>query len=108
MISLALLAQSVDGIQDWFMSVGIAEIQSLPWLIMVLFAVPFIIQARRRVYPTILAVLLMMIPAALAFTVLLNDGFLMIVLLADAAIFALLVVDAFLLPQPQSIEAKRD
>ena len=77
------MTQILDAIFEWIFGEGVTLLRSLPWLLMLMFAVPFLIMARRRCYPSLALVLLLLIPAGLAFIVIIADDLFVLVLIID-------------------------
>jgi len=74
---------------EWLFGEGVTALQSLPWLLMLLFTVPLLLMARRRCYPSLYLVFLLLIPAGLAFTVIINPDLVVLVLVIDVVLLGL-------------------
>ena len=101
------MINTLNAILQWLFGHGVTTLQSLPWLLMLMFAVPFFVMARRRCYPSRSLIVLLLIPAGLAFTVIINPDLVVIVLIIDAVLLALASIDGATLPSPQVFDAER-
>lgn len=92
---------------EWLFGEGVTALQSLPWLLMLMFAGPLFLMARRRCHPSLSLVVLLLIPAGLAFTVILSPDLVVMVLIIDVVLLGLASIDAATLPLPQVFDAER-
>tara|TARA_B100000700_G_scaffold36412_1_gene35665 strand:- start:37553 stop:38974 length:1422 start_codon:yes stop_codon:yes gene_type:complete len=82
-------------------------LQMFPWLTLVIFTIPLVFVARKRVYPNLLYVLALFVPALITIGIIFSPELLLPAIIVDVLIFVIAAFDLFTIPSPQSLSAER-
>jgi uncharacterized protein (DUF58 family) len=91
------------------MMAGFPELASLPWLILLLFSIPWVVLATtKRIYPHLSLVALLGIPTLLTACMFVWSELILFVLVGDVIFCLLAIADLFTLPHEKSFSAERN
>tara|TARA_B100000945_G_C20412052_1_gene613098 strand:- start:196 stop:1617 length:1422 start_codon:yes stop_codon:yes gene_type:complete len=82
-------------------------IQMFPWLTLVIFTIPLIFIARNKVYPSLLYVLALFLPALVSISIIFAPNMLLPAIVLDLLIFIFAGFDLFTTPSSSSLTAER-
>jgi len=82
-------------------------LQMFPWLTLVIFTFPLLFVARHKVYPNLLYVLALFLPALACIGMIFSADMLLPAILLDLLIFAVAGFDLFTIPSVRSLTAER-
>ncbi len=82
-------------------------LQMFPWLTLVIFTLPLLFVARKKVYPNLIYVVALFLPALVSFSIIISPNMLLPAILLDVCIFGIAGFDLFTIPAESSLSAER-
>ena len=82
-------------------------IQMFPWLTLLIFTLPLILVARSKVYPNLIYVVALFLPALISISIIFKPDMLLPAIILDLVIFAVAGFDLFTTPSAASLTAER-
>lgn len=87
---------------------GFQWLKTLPWLMLLGFAIPLLLLARSRIHPHRSLLIIGLIPCGLVFGVLVRQDIFLVILVADLAVLAVALVDVGTLPRLKHFSVERE
>ena len=82
-------------------------LQMFPWLTLVIFTLPLIFVARKKVYPSLFYVLCLFVPTLATIGIIYSPDLLLLAIIVDLVIFIAAGIDLFTIPSVRSLSAER-
>ena len=78
-------------------------LQMFPWLTLVIFTLPLIFVARKKVYPSLFYVLCLFVPTLATIGIIYSPDLLLLAIIVDLVIFIAAGIDLFTIPSARSL-----
>lgn len=98
--------ENLDQIQEQAQE-NLEWLQMFPWLTLLIFTLPLILVARSKVYPSLVYVVALFLPALLSISIIFKPDMLLPAIILDLVIFAVAGFDLFTTPSAASLTAER-